>query len=82
MFLIRLLDRNAKVVTCRAGSDQNTPLHLAAIKGFTSVGKTLIEKGAYVAVDNSDHKNPLALAVEHNHCDFAVLMIKSMEAKR
>ena len=82
MFLIRLLDRNAEVVTCVAVSDRNTPLHLAAIKGFTNVGRKLIEKGAYVAVENGDHKNPLALAYENNHYDFAVLIVKSMEAKR
>ena len=60
----------------------NTPLHLAAIKGFTNVGRKLIESGAYIAAENKNGKSPLVLAVENEHCDFAVLMVKNMEAVR
>ena len=80
VFVIRLLQRNASVAT--AGSDRNTPLHFAAIKGFTNVGRKLLEHGAYVAAENKDGDNPLALAVRNEHCDFAVLMVKNMEAAR
>ena len=80
MFVIRLLQRNAKVAT--AGADRNSPLHLAAMKGFTNVAKKLIDNGAYVAAENKDGHNPLYLAVENNHCDFAVLMVHNMEPAR
>ena len=80
MFVIRLLQRNAKVAT--AGADRNTPLHLAAIKGFTNVARKLIDSGAYVAAENKNGHNPLYLAIEHNHCDFAVLMVNNMKAAR
>lgn len=80
MFVIRLLQRNATVAT--AGPDRNTPLHLAALKGFTNVGKKLVESGAFVATENRDGHNPLVLAVQNEHCDFAVLMVKNMESAR
>ena len=80
VFVIRLLQRNAKVAT--AGADRNTPLHLAAMKGFTNVAKKLIDNGAYVAAENKAGHNPLYLAVENNHCDFAVLMVHNMEPTR
>ena len=80
MFVIRLLQRNARVATARA--DRNTPLHLAAMKGFTNVAKKLIDNGAYVAAENKAGHNPLYLAVEKDHCDFAVLMVHNMEPAR
>ena len=80
MFVIRLLQRNARVAT--AGADRNTPLHLAAMKGFTNVAKKLIDNGAYVAAENKDGHNPLYLAIEKDYCDFAVLMVNNMEPAR
>ena len=65
-----------------AGPDRNTPLHLAAMKGFTNVGKKLVESGAYVDARNKKGHNPLYLAVKNQHCDFAVLMVKCMEPTR
>ena len=65
-----------------AGPDRNTPLHLAAMKVFTNVGKKLVESGAYVAAENKDEHKPLYLAVKNQHCDFAVLMVKNMEPTR
>lgn len=65
-----------------AGRDKNTPLHLAAIKGFTNVGRKLIENGAYVAAENKNGLNPLALAIQYEHCEFALLMVTNMEAAR
>ena len=62
-----------------AGTDRNTPLHLAAMKGFTNVARKLIDNGAYVAAENKDGHNPLYLAVQRDHCDFAVLMVNNME---
>ena len=80
MFVIRLLQRNARVAT--AGEDRNTPLHLAAIKGFTNVARKLIDNGAYVAAENKAGHNPLYLAIQNDHCDFAVLMVHNMESAR
>ena len=80
MFVIRLLQRDASVTT--AGPDWNTPLHLAAIKGFMNVGTKLVESGAYVAAENKNGENALMLAVLNEHCDFAVLMVKHMEPSR
>ena len=81
MFVTRLLKRNAKVFKPGA-ADGNTPLHLAAMKGFTNVAKKLISNDAYVAARNNDGHNPLYLAIKGNHCDFAVLMVHNMEPKR
>ena len=78
--MIRLLQRNARVAT--AGADRNTPLHLAAMKGFTNVARKLIDNGAYVAAENKEGHNPLYLAVQRDHCDFAVLMVNNMEPVR
>ena len=80
VFIIRLLQRDASVTT--AGPDRNTPLHLAAIKGFVNVGRKLIESGAFVAAENKDRESPLSLAVLNEHCEFAVLMVRNMEAAR
>ena len=65
-----------------AGKNRNTPLHLAAIKGFTNVGNKLLEHGAIVMYRNADNKTPLELAVLNRHSDFAVLMIHRMEPIR
>ena len=80
MFVIRLLQRKARVVT--AGEDGNTPLHLAAMKGFTNVARKLIDNRAYVAAENKAGHNPLYLAIQNDHCDFAVLMVNNMEPAR
>ena len=74
------MQREARVTT--AGPDRNTPLHLAAIKGFTNVGVKLVESGAFVAAENKDGYNALALAVMNDHCDFAILMVKNMDGAR
>ena len=80
LFVIRLLQRGASVST--AGRSGNTPLHLAATKGFTNVARKLLERGAIVMAKNNESKTSLELAVEFEHNDFAVLMVKSMEPSR
>ena len=77
----RLLKRGAKV-TAADRDTWNTPLHLAAIKGFTCVAKLLIENEARVMVRNKDSRTPLELAVLEEHCEFATLMVKSMQPAR
>ena len=77
---MRLLRRGAIVTT--AGPDGNTPLHLAAERGFVNVGKILLGDGAIIMARNNVNKTSLHLAIENHHSDFAVLMVKSMEPSR
>ena len=65
-----------------AGPDGNTPLHLAALRGFVNVGKCLLDHDAKTMAKNNEKRIPLQLAIMNSHSDFAVLMIKSMEYAR
>lgn len=80
LFVIRLLERGASVFT--AGYDRNTPLHLAAMKGFSSIGRKLIEEGALVYAQNNDRDTALEISVHNENNDFSVLMVKTMEPGR
>ncbi len=80
LFVIRLFERNATVFT--AGYDRNTPLHLAALKGFTNVGKKFIQEGAFIHAKNADGKTPLEVSISHEHNDFSVMLIKTMQPGR
>ena len=79
-FVIRLLQRGA-IVTI-AGPDGNTPLHLAAVRGFVNVGRSLLDHDAKTMAKNNEMQIPLQVAIKNNHNDFAVLMTKSMEPSR
>ena len=79
-FVIRLLQRGA-IVTI-AGPDGNTPLHLAAVRGFVNVGRSLLDHDAKTMAKNNEKQIPLQVAIKNNHSDFAVLMSKSMEPSR
>ena len=78
--MIRLLQRGAIVTT--AGPGGNTPLHLAAERGFVNVGKILLGYGAIIMAKNNKQQIPLQVAVKNSHSDFAVLMVKSTEPSR
>ena len=47
--MIRLLQHGAVVTT--AGPDSNTPLHLAAERGFVNIGKILLGYGAIIVAN-------------------------------
>ena len=79
-FVIRLLQRGAIVST--AGPDGNTPLHLAALRGFVEVGRSLLDHDAKTMAKNNEKQIPLQLAIMNSRNDFAVLMIKTMEQSR
>ena len=80
LFVIRLLERGASVFT--AGYDRNTPLHLAAMKGFASIGRKFIEEGALAYAQNNDRDTALDISVRNEHNDFSMLLIRSMEPGR
>lgn len=80
LFVIRLLERKACVDT--AFNDMNTPLHLAAKRGFTSIGKLLLEAGAPLYSNNTEKKTPLEICIQGKHNEFSALLIRSMEPKR
>lgn len=81
LFVIRLLKRGASVWT-QTGSDKNTPLHLAAEKGFANIGRKFIQEKASVYVTNAKDLTPLEIAVSNKHNDFSMMIIKAMEPKR
>ena len=73
------------------GGSGNTPLHLAATRGFTDVAKALLSYEANMDVCNDEGYTPLELAIQHglreyskgeDYSDFAVLMIKKMQPHR
>ena len=78
--MIRLLHRGAIVTT--AGPDGNTPLHLAAVRGFVNVGRSLLDHDARTMAKNNEKQIPLHLAIMNSHNEFAVLMVKRMEYAR
>ena len=78
--MIRLLHRGAIVII--AGPDGNTPLHLAAVRGFVNVGRCLLDHDARTMAKNNEKQTPLHLAVMNSHNEFAVLMVKRMEYTR
>lgn len=53
----------------------NTELHLAALRGYTSVTKLLIEKGADVQALNIYNRTPLYYAARHGYRDVADILI-------
>lgn len=65
-----------------AGYDRNTPLHLAALKGFANIGKKFIHEGAFVHAKNADGMTPLELSIACKHNEFSVMMIKAMQPGR
>ena len=78
--MIRLFERGATVFT--AGYDRNTPLHLAALKGFTTIGKKFIHSGAFIHAKNRNGQTPLEISIANSHSEFSVMMIKAMQPRR
>lgn len=61
----------------------NTPLSLAAAKGYVDIATQLIKSKAKTEARNSGDKTPLMLAAEEGHKDMVVLLLKkgcNMEA--
>ena len=45
----------------------NTPLHVAAMKGYTGIVKMLIERGAKLDAVNDEELTPLHLCAQNGH---------------
>ena len=84
--MIEFLHRGAAANT--VDENGNTPLHLAATRGFTDVAKALLSHDADVEACNDHDYTPLELAIQHglqdfskseDHSDFAILMVKKMQ---
>ncbi len=84
-----LIQKGAKVTTI--DEEGNTPLHLAARRGFPDVAKELLRWGADPHIENMKDKTPLEIAILqaltreestqdfiHNFNALAVLMCKEM----
>lgn len=56
-------------------SRESTPLHLACLKGYTKLGKLLIENGADVRAEDEDGNTPLLHACRAGHKELAELLI-------
>lgn len=80
MYVIRLLEHRANIDA--TGPDGNTPLHLLAWHGYCKIADKLLEKGAAPSAENGKGQTALEIAIENNHCDFAVLLIKKSDPAR
>jgi ankyrin repeat protein len=56
-------------------SDNNTPLHLAAINGHTEIVKFLISRGVDVNIGDNENSPPIVNAALSNHTDIVKLML-------
>ena len=56
----------------------NTSLHCAAEKGWTSIAKKLMEHQARPSITNKDGATPVELAIKNDHNECASFLVKSM----
>ena len=78
--MTRLLDRRAN--TSAKDREGNTSLHYAAEKGWTFIAKKLMEHQSLPVVENKKGSIPLELAIEKDHNECAIFLVKSMEPER
>ena len=68
-----LLNANPNLVSSK-DSDGDTPLHIAAYKGYKDIAKLLLGKGADVNAKNEDGDTPLHMAADKGNKDVAELL--------
>ena len=78
--MVRLLQRGAN--TASTDEQQNTSLHFAAKKGWTSIAKKLMEHQSIPVATNNQRSIPLELAIRNNRNECATFLVKSMEPVR
>lgn len=57
-----------------------TPLHLAAIRGYTNIARLLIGVGADRNTKDFDENTPLHFASEFGHFECIIFLVKEAEA--
>ncbi|GFS41325.1 transient receptor potential cation channel subfamily A member 1 homolog [Trichonephila inaurata madagascariensis] len=77
MTLLKLGNSTALVdLVNRCDHYDNSPLHIAALKGYSDVTEILLKNGAEIERKNEHEQTPLHLASKHGHVDVASLFIK------
>ncbi|XP_054708114.1 transient receptor potential cation channel subfamily A member 1 homolog [Uloborus diversus] len=67
-----LLDHtNANVLINRCDHYDNSPLHIAALKGYASIVEILLNNGAEIEKKNEHEQTPLHLAAKNGHVNVA-----------
>ena len=61
-------------------TNQRTPLHLAALKGYSEIGKELIKHGADPNSKDFDESTPLHCASELGHTNFVIFLLEETKA--
>ena len=80
--MTRLLERGVDTVSRDKQHDDNTSLHYAAKKGWTSVAKKLMEHHISPAIPNKKGLTPLEFAIRNDQNECATFLVKSMEPLR
>ena len=80
LFVAKLLQRGA--VADSTDEQQNTPLHYAAINGWTTIAKKLMSHQGKATISNNDGLIPLELAIHYGHNECATFLVNCMEPAR
>jgi 26S proteasome non-ATPase regulatory subunit 10 len=72
------LEKDARVNA--KDQDHRTPLHRAAIRGHLFVAKLLLEANAHVNAVDSLGNTPIHLALEEDHAEFVIMLVKEYGA--
>lgn len=74
------MQRGAKVTS--KDTEDNTPLHFAAKKGWTSIAKKLMEHQCMPIEASKEGVMPLELAIKNDHNECATFLVRSMQPLR
>ncbi|XP_042904949.1 transient receptor potential cation channel subfamily A member 1 homolog isoform X1 [Parasteatoda tepidariorum] len=71
-----LKDPKASSFIDRCDHYDNSPLHIATLKGFPAITQILLENGAEIEKKNEHEQTPLHLAAKNGHMSVVELLIK------